>query len=154
MAPLKATPPDGFVPMADAVERFGVSARTIVRRIEAGQIEGEQIARPQGTVWYVRLPAEAAEDAAPDAAQGGNAESDQGTMSGGEQTALAAALVWTQGQVEALTERNERQAATIIEQAQRVGQLEGTLAAERARADAAEAERDRLRGRRWWTWWG
>lgn len=135
MAPLERPIPEGFVPMAVAVHRLRKSDRTIRRMIERGELEGEPIARPQGTVWYVRVPPE-------DAAVGGSAASDQGHEPNGIDLAVAAldaALRRAEERADALNERNERQADIVVAQAQRIGELSAQL-------DAAKAEA----ARPWW----
>jgi hypothetical protein len=152
MPPLKQTPPDGYVPMSVAVERIGKSARTLVRWIEAGDLEGEQIARPQGTIWYVKLPPEYTAEAADDAARDGVAESDQESAPPGNDLAVAAldaALRRAEERIAALDERNERQAAYVVEQAQRIGRLEAERNAAEARA-AQLAEDLAAAQRPWW----
>jgi len=48
------------VPIKEAAERLGVSPDTIRRRLKAGELTGEREKTPQGFVWRVELPAEAA----------------------------------------------------------------------------------------------
>lgn len=161
MPPFKSTPPDGFVPMAEAVKRIGRSDRTLRRWIEDGRLEGEPIARPQGIVWYVKLPPEYTADAAEDAAPDGDAASDQENAASGNDQAVAAldaALRRAEDRADALDERNERQAAMLVERAEQVGRLQAERDearrerdAQAARAEAAEAAL--AKGRRWWWFW-
>lgn len=142
-------PPAGFVTLAEAVRRLGVSDRTIRRRVERGELEGEHVPRPQGTVLYVRLP----EDAAPDAAPGGTPqkpekmpEESRGNA-GGEHAALSAALLErldaANAALLAATERAARAEAARDAAREAAGEL-------RRRLEDAEA---RLR-RPWWRFWG
>jgi hypothetical protein len=152
MPPLKQTPPDGYVPMSVAVQRIGKSDRTIRRMIQRGELEGEPIARPQGTIWYVKLPPDLAAQTAVDAAPDDDAFPYQESESPGTLaavTALDAALRRAEERIAALDERNERQAAIVVEQAQRIGRLEAERNAAEARAaqlaaDLAAAQRP------WW----
>jgi hypothetical protein len=142
--------------MSVAVERIGKSSRTLVRWIEAGDLEGEQIARPQGTIWYVKLPPEYTAEAADDAARDGVAESDQESEPPGNDLAVAAldaALRRAEERAAALDERNERQAAIVVEQAQRIGRLEAERAAAEARAAQLAADLAAVQERAERPWW-
>ena len=44
-----------FVPVAEAARRLGISTATVKRRIAAGTLEAEQLTRPQGIEYRVRL---------------------------------------------------------------------------------------------------
>ena len=44
-----------FVPVAEAARVLGISTATVKRRIAAGTLEAEQLARPQGIEYRVRL---------------------------------------------------------------------------------------------------
>ncbi len=44
-----------FVPVAEAARALGISTATVKRRIAAGTLEAEQLARPQGIEYRVRL---------------------------------------------------------------------------------------------------
>jgi hypothetical protein len=150
MPPFNHLPPDGFVPMLEAVQRLGKSDRTIRRMIQRGELEGEPIARPQGTVWYVKLPSDLAAETAQDAAPGGEAASNQENEAPGTLAAVAAldaALRRAEERAAALDERNERQAAIVVAQAERIGRVESER--DQLRAELA-AERAR---RPWWRLW-
>src|SRR5688500_15290961 len=54
----QAPPMHRFVPVAEAVRILGLSATTIRRKIDAGELEAERVARPQGTAFLVRVPAD------------------------------------------------------------------------------------------------
>jgi hypothetical protein len=152
MPPLRQVPPDGFVPMLEAVQRLGKSDRTIRRMIAAGTLEGEPIARPQGTIWYVRLPPEFAAETAADAAPGGDVISDQENDDAATLaavTALDAALRRAEERAAALDERNERQAGMMVEQAERIGKLTAKLDAAAAEATDLRRQLDESR-RPWW----
>lgn len=124
--------PEGYVSAADACRVLGISDRTLRRRVQAGEIDGEYVARPQGSVLYVRLP-----QAAPEAA------------SGGDHTALAALFLEQMAAKDAAllaaTERAARAEATAETLRERVTDL-AQLAAERQ----AELEELRDRERRPW----
>jgi hypothetical protein len=128
-----APPPDGYVTAADACRVLGISDRTLRRRVQAGEIDGEYVARPQGSVLYVRLP-QAAQEAA----------------SGHEQAAIVAALLERldsrDAALLAATERAARAEATAETLRERVTDL-AQLAAER------QAELEELRDRERRPWW-
>ena len=85
------TPPHGYVNAADAARILGISDRTLRRRVQAGIVDGEYVARPQGSVLYVKLPnGHAAEKASAEAAPDGAAASDQEDTPDGNHAALAA----------------------------------------------------------------
>src|SRR5215212_5157557 len=48
-----------FVSVAEAATRLGISPTTVRERIRAGLLEAERVQRPQGSVFLVRLTAEA-----------------------------------------------------------------------------------------------
>jgi hypothetical protein len=48
----------GFVTMAEAAKRLGVSVDTIRRKLRRGELQGYQQPRPQGFIWAVELPEE------------------------------------------------------------------------------------------------
>jgi len=56
MAPdMTAQDRSDFVPVAEAARSLGISTATVKRRIAAGTLEAEQLARPQGIEYRVRL---------------------------------------------------------------------------------------------------
>jgi hypothetical protein len=135
-----APPTHRFVPVSEAVQVLGLSATTIRRRIEAGQLDAERLARPQGTVLQVKVPLDApvpttdtpphANDApstpqeAPATPQDAPARTDQ----------LVAVVVPLVAQIDALRLTVERQAERIAEQAETIGSLRAELTAERAKS--------------------
>lgn len=142
-------PPDGYVTSAEACARLGISDRTLRRRVQAGAIDGEYVARPQGSVLYVKLPADlAAHDAAPDGEPqkvGEIAEESRGN----DAAVVTALLDRLDSKDAALLAATERAARA---EAERDAAQETAAAAERRAADLA-AELARLRERRWWKWW-
>jgi ABC-type Fe3+ transport system permease subunit len=131
--------PGEWLPPADAARRLSISERTLWRRVTAGQYRRQVISgKAQILVplaGSVPNTAALAVPAAPDT--------------------LSVAII------EELRARREQDAeliadltAGMVRRAEQLGEMKAQLAAERARADAAEAERDRLRERRWWRWWG
>ena len=57
--PHQAPGPPHFVPVAEAVRILGLSATTIRRKIDTGELEAERVARPQGTAFLVKVPGDA-----------------------------------------------------------------------------------------------
>src|SRR5688500_11553086 len=45
-----------WLTLTEAAALLGVSAETVRRRVQQGQLEGEQIASPRGRAWLVWLP--------------------------------------------------------------------------------------------------
>lgn len=143
----------GFVPLSEAVKRLGVSDRTIRRRVQAGTLVGEYVARPQGTVLYVKLPDETAGQAAEDAASGGAAASDQEEGATRQDAALTAALETVTGLVADLRAL-EREHGTLVAQRDaekaRADALTQELEDARAQLDAERQARAAAERRRWW----
>ena len=48
----------GLVTLAEAAHRLGVSVDTVRRRLQKGELKGEQQVRPQGFIWLIELPDE------------------------------------------------------------------------------------------------
>jgi hypothetical protein len=151
-------PPDGYVTLSEAVKRLGISDRTIRRRVQAGTIEGEYIARSQGTVLYVKLPEDAAVQAAPDV----SATFDQKGTPTRQDAALVVseALMLAQEAIGSLVERVTVLGAENAALSERVGRAEADAAHAARRAAEFQTERDllraeleRIRARRWWQWW-
>lgn len=122
------TIPEGYVSSAEACARLNISDRTLRRRVKAGTIEGEYIARPQGSILYVKLPPDAAEQAAGH----GEAASDQEVDTDGS-TRQDAALLALIAEMAAIRQQHAAERAgdqtTIREQAEQIGALRADLAA-------------------------
>ncbi len=104
------------VPIKEAAERLGVSADTIKRRVKAGELVGHKKPTAQGFVWLVEVPARSEEEAT-------------------EREPPAGALL----ELAILRERLAGMERLLEERAERVGELEESLAAER---EAASGERE------------
>ena len=168
---MSTEPPEGYVSSADACKALGISPRTLTRRVRAGEIAGEYIPRPQGTILYVKLPeGYAAPEAAGDGAAACDAENHNATggVTRGPDTALAASLL----------EEVTRQQAALLTATERAVRAEGERDAARQAAKAAHelvaeirAQRDDLAKRLaaserenaslrarverpWWRFWG
>jgi hypothetical protein len=139
-------PPDGYVTTADACKRLGISDRTLRRRVQAGTIEGEYVARPQGSVLYVKLPAEAATQAAHTTDAASASEGEQVASETAEAAAVTteppAATTGLLAIIEGDRETIRGQAYTIGEQAARIAELERE--AGRLEGRLLAAERDAL----------
>jgi hypothetical protein len=169
----KVEPPDGFESLADAARRRGVSERTLRRQIEAGIVPAEMFQRPQGSVWFVPLPeTEAAETRRSD----GSAANDSESAKGGEQAAESArflievmsehlkikdarinalsdriaTLEREVGRLSGIEEVVKGQAETINAYGELRGEWSERANEQRRRAEAAEAELERLKARSWW----
>jgi len=104
------------VPIKEAAERLGVSADTIKRRVKAGELVGHQKSTAQGFRWLVEVPARSEEE-------------DR------ERELPAGALL----ELAILRERLAGMERLLEERAERVEELEASLAAER---EAATSERE------------
>lgn len=156
------TPP-GYESLQAAARRYGVSERTLRRRIEAGEIEAERVARPQGSVLFVKLPPDAANAATLDPDQK-NVQAAKDTASAPPATTDAPALTTRaldifsavfKGNLELIREKDVKIAAdasTIADLRERVGRAEAARAAAEQRA-ADLADRLRAAERPWWRWW-
>jgi hypothetical protein len=133
-----APPTHRFVPVAEATRILGLSATTIRRRIDAGELEAERVVRPQGTAFLVRVPP----DAPPGASEAsGTPQDEPGTHhhvpAGSDH--LVAVVVPLVAQIDALRMTVERQSAQLIEQAETIGRLTAELAAVRAQNGTLDA---------------
>lgn len=149
---MPSDPPEGYVSSADACAALGISDRTLRRRVQAGTIAGEYVARPQGTILYVKLPeGVAASEAAGDAAPDGEAASEDPNAA--EQAAILTALL----------ERLDSKDAALLAATERAARAEterdaAQQAAEAARSDVARlaADLEALRSAPWYErlgWW-
>jgi hypothetical protein len=136
-----------FVSVADAANRLGLSISTVKRRIREGLLEAEAISRPQGIEYRVQVPrlepAPTTDDA--DSEDEPQISTDQWNVA----AAITAATTPLSERIAALDERNERQAAIVVEQAQRIGRLEAERNAAEARA--AQLAADLILARQ--SWW-
>jgi hypothetical protein len=143
-AAVNIDPPTGYISSADACRRLSISDRTLRRRVQAGSIAGEYIARPQGTILYVKLPEAVA---AEQAATGGDSAFDQRETPDGQHAAPVAptapleAYMALVADIRTLERENgalraERDAAmrAADEAAARGTELQKTLDQERARS--------------------
>jgi hypothetical protein len=172
-----ADAPPGYETLAAAANRYGVSERTLRRRIEAGELEAERLPRPQGSVIFVKLPPGAEPMPTESPPTGGTATNYSEEAKGGDQAAPPDYAVWLEtwsGVVERVLDDNKAQAERIAELEREVGRLSGieevvkgqaeTINAygelrgewleraneQRRRAERAEAELERLKARSWW----
>ena len=102
-----------FVPVAEAARRLGISTATVKRRIAAGTLEAEQLTRPQGIEYRVRLPRAvpaALGDVSPSLTE--RSDSEPAPLAGTAQDVSAA----ISAAVAPLVERLTVQDATIAEQ--------------------------------------
>jgi len=150
-------PPDGYESLADAARRYGVSERTLRRRIEDGELDAERVTRPQGSVLFVKLPPDAA-FVDSQAASASYAASDQALAEadapGGTTGQDAATMVSIMTSLLAELSEGRREVADLREDRGRL-QAERDSATARAaefqaRLEHAEAELKALRAAPWW----
>lgn len=151
-----------FVPVADAARILGVSTATIKRRITSGLLEAEQIPRPQGIEYRVRLPRDVTPPlAAPlsdvTRALTGSAPSELVALTGSAHVTTQDVSAAITAAIAPLTERLVAQEAvlarhteTIGRQAEEIAGLRedrGRLTAELSNAQARCAELEQERSR-------
>lgn len=149
-------PPEGYVTSAVARRVLGISDRTLRRRVQTGQIDGEYVARAQGTVLYVRL----SENVASRGSAVSNQEGTQAAKAASDTAAPPESLSEPPAAILRLLDTVDRQGREIADLSRRLGAAEATAAMlERQRSDLARwldeahAEIAKLRRRRWWTPW-
>ena len=115
-----------FVSIADAARILHVSPTTIKRRIRAGTLEAEQLQRPQGFEYRVRVQTDGARDDAPPAAAPSASEAT--TAHGGvPATTHDTTHARCFDELAASRQTIERQAETIRAQAETLGRQSGEL---------------------------
>jgi excisionase family DNA binding protein len=145
-------PDDRWVSVEEAARRLGVSDATVRRRVRAGTLEGERLARPQGEVYRVResaLPPDSQVAAADTLAE----EAPTTDMTSLLRERLLAADNLISTELETISRYVERIANLERDNGRlqsEVSHLTEQLAAERARADAAEARVRERAERPWW----
>jgi hypothetical protein len=127
-----------FVPVSEAVRILELSATTIRRKIDAGELEAERIARPQGTAFLVKVPGDEpprAGDAPPTPQEAPETNHD----SPGRADHLTAVVVPLVAQIDALRQTVERQAERLVGQAETIGRLTAELDTARREIQALTA---------------
>ena len=119
-------PTHRFVPVAVAARILGLSATTVRRRIDAGELEAERVVRPQGTAFLVRVsrdePSRADETpASPQDAPGARQDAPSGADT------LTTVVLPLVGQIDALRQTVERQAEQIAGLREERGRLHAEL---------------------------
>ena len=112
------------VTVEQAAAILGVSASTIRRRIRAGSLRAEPVRRPQGVVWLVHLPA----DAAAGTAEPPPAASAVATAP----TASDAMIAYTRTLLEPLIAALDRSQGRVAELEREIGSLRAQLAVQNA----------------------
>ena len=133
-----------FVPVAEAARRLGISTATVKRRIAAGTLEAEQLTRPQGIEYRVRLPRDVTpplSDVPPPLAERSASEAAPST---GTVQDLSAAIMAAVAPLEA---RLAVQDATIAQQAQTIERQAAEVADLREVRGRLSAELEQARAR-------
>jgi hypothetical protein len=131
-----ATSPQGapthrFIPVAEAVRILGLSATTIRRKIDAGELEAERIARPQGTAFLVKVPSDEPADAPTRAENTPSTNHDAPRTpqeaplthldTPGRTDQLTAVVVPLVAQIDALRQTVDRQAEQLVSMSETIG---------------------------------
>jgi hypothetical protein len=140
------------VSVAEAARRLGLSVATVRRRIRTGELEAETVIRPQGTAFMVRLPLDASagdsdaydRDQQPRVVTPGQA-SGQDAMVSLIQATISTILGPLVAELAEQRQANERQAAALREQGERVAGLEREAGTLTERLTNVQQDRDRLR---------
>lgn len=111
------------VTITEAARRFGISERTVRRRLHNGELQGRQVATPQGFVWTVELPDDVPNDQT------------NGRVADGEVVALRELVAVLKNQVETKD--------------QQIKELHILLQQSQAHAALPAPRQDRP----WWRWW-
>jgi len=133
--------------MGEAVSILGMSASTIRRRIDAGELDAERVSRPQGTALLVKVPADQPPRITEASGTSQDAPGISHHVSGGTEhlaaimgplvAELAASRQSNErlvGRVAELERENGRQAAELERAAAAIVTLGDELAAERAKS--------------------
>jgi excisionase family DNA binding protein len=138
LTPHQAPETHRFVTVAEAVRILGLSATTIRRKIDAGELEAERVTRPQGTVFLVKVPMEEPRTLHDEPVTHGHETATPQDAPGGPDR-LAAIVVPLVAQIDALRQSNERQAAEIGELREDRGRLAVALEHAQQRITSLEA---------------
>jgi excisionase family DNA binding protein len=145
------------VTVAEAAEVLGVSTATVRRMVRRGQLDGERVQRPQGMVYVVRLPQDAAAGAQqPSGTRQAPGDTPRGSVQGDDRSqamatwaaSLLAPIAAELGEARQTIERQAGELGDLREERGRlsVGLVEMTVRLVEAKAerDAAESNRRRL----------
>jgi hypothetical protein len=142
------------VTVAEAADILGESTATVRRMPKRGQLEGERVLRPQGSVFVVRLPAESthASDTAGDAS---STLHETGVMPRDNASAGAQLAAWSETFLVPLVAALERSQVTVRAQAETIGRQSAEIEALRSAQVSREPSTPlrRLWARWWPSWW-
>lgn len=133
-----------LVSIVEAARILALSESTVRRLVKAGRLEAEQVQRPQGHVWLVKVPAPATDQV--------EQPPIQIAASGGQPPALAA---WVTSVLEPLVAELSVTRQQLVVQAEQIGQLRAERDGLQASILAAQtatplSESTGAGWRRWW----
>jgi hypothetical protein len=131
-----------LITLADAAHRLGVSVDTVRRRLQKGELKGQQQARPQGFIWLIEMPDETD--------QGNSVAGSQAEAEGNSQVSVAACgaeIKRLEGMVAMLQDRVNAQQEELEARRREVQELHVLLQQSQAALPAPRS------GRSWWRFW-
>jgi hypothetical protein len=132
-----------LITLADAAHRLGVSVDTVRRRLQKGELKGQQQARPQGFIWLIEMPDET--DHQGNSVAGSQAEAEVNSQV--SVAACGAEIKKLEGMVAMLQDRVNAQQEELEARRREVQELHVLL--QQAQA-ALPAPKD---NRSWWRFW-
>ena len=118
---------EGWLTLAEAASRLGVSVYTVRRQVKRGELEAEQVATPHGLAWRVRLS---------------NLPGDMVTLTNeAEQVAQGSTMVELIRLIDQYRAAEERHRQELMELSGRVGYFQAQLEQARETIRALEAPR-------------
>jgi excisionase family DNA binding protein len=130
-----------LVTLAEAAHRLGVSVDTVRRRLQRGELRGQQQARPQGYVWLIELENNTEHNSSADRPAGAE-QGSQGCVAG-----CQTEINRLEQMVAMLQDRVTAQDTELAARRKEVSELH-VLLQELQRSLPAPMER-----RSWWKWW-
>ncbi len=130
------------VTVAEAAEVLGVSTATVRRMVRRGQLDGERIQRPQGTVYVVRLPHDATGGAQqPSATRQAPGDTPRGSATVDDRSQAIAA--WAASLLAPITAELGEARQVIVSQAEKLQAQAETIGSLTEQVDGRERELDR-----------
>jgi hypothetical protein len=130
-----------LVTLVEAAHQLGISVDTVRRRLQKGELKGQQQPRPSGHIWLVELDEEVNENSR---LADRSADAEQG-----DQARLAAC----QADIHRLEEIVAMLQAHIVTQGSELEAKNQQISELHVLLQQAQAALPAPRGRPWWKWW-